>query len=94
MLDAALGDDKERLHRFMRRWPLLAVGRCGVVLTHGAPAKTCPTLDDFEALTWDGYQDVHIHRMYGHDPLAGLLWSRSATDAQARALLEVVAEDE
>ncbi|MCB9527921.1 MAG: metallophosphoesterase [Myxococcales bacterium] len=93
VLDAALGPDRDRIHTFLRRWPLLAVGRCGVVLTHGAPGMTCPDLDAFEALDYAGYEAVSINHMYRHDVVGALLWSRAATDAQAAALLEATALD-
>jgi len=93
ILDAVLGDDREPMHAFMRRWPLLAVGRCGVVLTHGAPGMTCPTLDDFESLDYAGYEDVHINGMYAHDALGALLWCRMATQSQADDLLAATSLD-
>lgn len=93
VLDAALGADRDATHAFLRRWPLIAVGRCGVVLTHGAPAMTCVTLDDFERLDYAGYEDIPINHMYRHDVLAALLWARAAADAQARALLSVATLD-
>lgn len=88
VLDAALGDARREVHRFFRTFPLVAVAPCGLVLTHGAPAATCATPDDFERLDYAGYEHVGIHRMYAHDVLGALLWARSATDAQARALLQ------
>ncbi|MEZ4235370.1 MAG: metallophosphoesterase [Myxococcota bacterium] len=89
VLDAALGADRERVHAFFRTFPLLAVGSCGVVLTHGAPSRTARTLAAFEALDWEGYRDVPLQRMASRDVLGALLWARSCTDPEALALLEV-----
>jgi hypothetical protein len=94
VLDAALGPDRDRMHTFLRRWPLLAVGRCGVVLTHGAPGMTCPDLPAFERLDYAGYEAISINRMYAHDVVGALLWARMASEAQAAALLEATRLDE
>jgi len=90
VLDAALAGDRERIHAFFRSFPLLAVAPCGVVLTHAAPRATAPTAGAFEQLSYDGYEQVPIQSMYAQDALGALLWSRSATAEQARALLAVV----
>lgn len=93
VLDAAMGPDKAAMHRFLRRWPLVAVSPCGAVLTHGAPGATAETLDAFEALDYAGYEDVSIHHMYRHGVVGALLWSRMASDAQAEALCGVATVD-
>jgi hypothetical protein len=93
VLDAALGADKERIHAFLRSFPLIAVAPCGVVLTHGAPARTEPDLAAFEHLRYEGYASVSIHQMYERDTLAALLWARSAPPRAARALLEATSLD-
>jgi len=94
VLEAALGSDHPRVCDFMREFPLLAVGSCGVVLTHGAPFATEPHLEDFENLRYAGYEEVAIEEMIYQDPLAALLWARHASPAQARHLLEVAFADE
>jgi hypothetical protein len=90
ILDAALGDDRARIHEFFRAFPLLAVAPCGVVLTHAAPRATEDDPDAFEQLSYDGYEGVPIQSMYAQDTLGALLWSRSATPEEARALLDAV----
>src|SRR5204863_3795603 len=90
VLDAALGAERPRIHDFLRSFPLLAVAPCGVVLTHAAPRATEPTPEAFERLRYDGYERVPIHAMYAEDTVGGLLWARSATPEQARALLATV----
>lgn len=87
VLDAALGADRDRMHAFLRTWPLVAVTRCGAVLLHGAPGGTAPNLTAFEALDYAGYERVSIQRMYKHDAVGALLWSRMASPKQARAFL-------
>lgn len=89
VLDQALGDDAPAWHALLRTFPLLAVAPCGLVLTHGAPGATEPTLADFEALDYAGYESVSINDMFRHDTLGALLWSRSANEEQAQALLHV-----
>ena len=93
VLDAALGEAAAGIHAFLKTWPLIAVAPCGVVLTHGAPGATMPSLDAFEQLDYAGYERVSINAMHRHDPLAALLWCRSATEAQARALLRTCGHD-
>ncbi len=93
VLDGALGDDTERIHAFLNEFPLLAVAPCGVVLTHGAPRRAEPDLAAFERLRYEGYARRSIHQMYDADTLGALLWSRSATPAQAARLLEVTSLD-
>lgn len=90
VLNERLGPDRERICDLIRSLPLLVVGACGVVLTHGAPRRTAPSLEAFEALSWEGYEQVPILAMADHDPLGALLWSRGCEDAGALDLLEVV----
>lgn len=93
ILDAELGDERERAYDFMREFPLIAVGRCGVVLTHGAPYATEPDLESFEKLKYDGYHDVDTGQMSLTDTLGALLWARGASVDQARALLQATSVD-
>src|SRR5262245_50483905 len=93
VLDDALGDDRARVHELFRSLPLIAVGECGVVLTHGAPRATEPDLESFERLSYAGYERVSINAMYAKDTLGALLWSRGASEAEARALLQATSLD-
>lgn len=93
VLDEALGADRSRIHDFFRSFPLLAVGACGVVLTHGAPRSTEADLEAFERLSYEGYEKVDINAMYARGTVGGLLWSRGATEQEARALLKATAID-
>ncbi len=90
VLDASLGDDRERVHDFLREWPLAAVAPCGAVLTHGAPRRTEATLDAFERLSYEGYEGTSLARMHERGTVGALLWARQASPSQARALLSVV----
>ena len=90
ILDAALGDDRDRICALFRTFPLIAASPSGIVLTHGAPLRTAPSVDAFEALSWEGYADTPLSRMHEVDPLGALLWARGCSDADAAALLEVV----
>jgi Calcineurin-like phosphoesterase len=90
VLDAALGDERARVHGFLRTWPLVAVAPCGVVLTHGAPRGTERTLDAFESLSYEGFRGEALGRMTDRGTVGSLLWARHATAEQARALLSVV----
>lgn len=89
VLDASLGPERDRAHAFLRTWPLVAVAPCGVVLTHGAPRRTEASLDDFEALTYDGFRGESLSRMHERGTVGALLWARHASPAHARALLAV-----
>ena len=93
VLDDSLGPDRWKTHDFMREFPLIGVGSCGVTLTHGAPYATEDTLEDFEALQYDGYDDVECLEMTLTDTLGGLLWARSASASQARAFLAATSVD-
>jgi hypothetical protein len=90
VLDAALGEDRARIHDFFRDFPLLAVAPCGVVLSHAAPRSTEPTPEAFERLDYRGYERKPIRAMYAVDTVGALLWARSASAEQARALLSAV----
>ena len=93
VLDRALGDERARAHAFLREWPLVAVARCGAVFTHGAPRATERTLDDFEALTYDGFTRSPLGLMHALGTVGALLWARAASPDQARALLTATALD-
>lgn len=93
VLDEALGADRARIHDFFRAWPLAAAGRGGVVLTHGAPRAAEATAADFEALSYEGFQEVPLWAMHDAGTVGALLWSRAATAAQARSLLTVTSLD-
>jgi hypothetical protein len=89
-LEQCLGDAVPRMRDLMRAMPLVAYGRCGVVLTHGAPRATAASADEFESLSYDGYAELPFHAMLHHDVLGALLWARSASDSQARELLRTL----
>lgn len=93
VLDEALGDDRPRIHEFFRSFPLLAAGECGVVLTHGAPRSTEPDLEAFERLSYAGFERVNINDMYARGTVGALLWSRGASEKEARALLDATSID-
>lgn len=87
ILDTALGDDRAQIHDLFRSFPLVAVAPCGVVLIHGAPGGTEPDLPSFERLDYSGYESISLNEMYRYDTVGAILWSRSASDKKARALL-------
>lgn len=87
VLDAALGADRLPIHGFLRQFPLLAVGECGVVLTHGAPAAAEAQLSDYERFDWQGYESLNLWSRHKMDGLSTLLWARYASGHQAQALL-------
>lgn len=92
-LEAVLGTETDLFRAFLASFPLLAVGRCGVVLTHGAPAGTEPELGRFEQLRYQGYSHVPLFRMADQGTLGRLLWARCARPEQAEALLRVATLD-
>lgn len=87
VLDDRLGQHRERIHAFMRSFPLVAVAPCGACFTHGAPRATESDLEAFERLDYSGYQRQCVQGMYEADTVGGLLWSRYAEPERARALL-------
>jgi hypothetical protein len=93
VLEERLGEHRERVRAFIRRFPLVAVSSCGAAFTHGAPRATEPDLAAFERLRYDGYNRVSVNAMYDLDTLGALLWSRCADPERARALLQALAID-
>lgn len=87
VLDHRLGTDRDRIHAFLRSFPLLAVAPCGAVFCHGAPGASEADLDAFESIEYGGYEKQRIDEMLVRGTLGGLLWTRGATPEQARALL-------
>ena len=92
VLDEALGADRDRIHAFFESFPLVASGSCGIVLTHGAPKATEQTIEDFERLCYRG-PDTTTFGMLSASTVGKLLWARSATADEARALLRVTTGD-
>jgi hypothetical protein len=88
VLDEALGTDRLRIHAFFESFPLVASSPCGIVLTHGAPKATEPTIEDFERLSYRGRDSATFGMLTG-STLGALLWARSATSEEAKALLRV-----
>lgn len=90
VLNAALGDQKEDAAAFIRTWPLIAVGRCGLAFVHGSPAATEPSLDDWESVDVTGYDGLApIDMLRANEAFATVLWARSATEREATAFLNV-----
>jgi hypothetical protein len=89
VLENSLGPDCARAVEFLAGLPLLAIAPCGVVCCHGAPRATERSLPAFDALTYDGYQDVQPWQMIDVGTLGALLWARAATTAHAESLLAV-----
>jgi hypothetical protein len=94
VLDAKLGEDRERVHAFFRTLPLIAVAPCGAVFTHGAPRRTEPDLDAFEQLSYDGFDRHHVNDMHDSGTVGALLWSRGAEPERARELLRATSLDD
>jgi len=90
VLEARLGDARDRVRAFLSGLPLIAVAPCGIVCTHGAPWATEPDLDAFENLQYEGHEDVPLWRMLESGTVGALLWARGASDLQAEALLAAV----
>jgi len=93
VLEARLGEDRERIRELLRSFPLVAVSRAGVVLTHAAPRATEPDLEAFERLAYDGFGEASVQEMYDRGTVGALLWARAATPERARALLAATSID-
>jgi hypothetical protein len=87
VLEKVLGRDRDRIRAFFNSFPLIAVAPCGATFTHGAPSVTEPSLEAFEGLTYEGYEDISLVDMYGIDTVGALLWARSATADEAQRFL-------
>jgi hypothetical protein len=92
VLDEALGPDRDRILAFFESFPLVASGSCGIVLTHGAPKATEQSIEDFERLCYRG-PDTGTFGVLTASTVGKLLWARSATADEARALLRVTTGD-
>jgi hypothetical protein len=98
-LERTLGPERERVRRFLRGLPLVAVAPCGVVCTHGAPRATEPDLAAFERLdyvrTREGiaFDRIPLWRMIETGTVGALLWARAASADNARALLSCTSLD-
>jgi hypothetical protein len=93
VLEAELAEEVDGFRDFVRSFPLVAVGPCGVVLTHAAPRCTEPDLDSFENLEYRGFERVPTNEMHLEGTVGGLLWSRMASPDRARALLTATSLD-
>ena len=87
VLDAELADDAPRIQAFIATFPLIAVAKCGATFVHGAPRATEKDLDAFEALDYDGFEQVDIGSMYERGTVGSLLWARCAEPEHAREFL-------
>lgn len=93
VLERRLGDRAVFAQKLFSMLPLIAVGRCGAVLTHGAPRRTEPSLEAFEQLRYDGYSRYSIQSMFERGTVGALLWARAANPERARELLAATSVD-
>lgn len=94
VLDEALGPDAVRIHRFFASFPLIAVSDCGATFTHGAPRATEESLEAFEQLRYDGFDELDVGGMNDRGTVGNLLWARSADPERAREFLRATKEGE
>lgn len=94
VLDAELADDASRIQAFIGTFPLIAVANCGATFVHGAPRATEKDLDGFEALDYQGFEQVDIGSMYERGTVGTLLWARCAEPEHARAFLRATRQGE
>lgn len=94
VLNHRLGERREDVCAFLSGFPLIAVAECGGTFCHGAPRRTEPDLDSYEAIDYRGFDDANITSIHEHTTLGALLWSRYATPEQARAFLEATSVSE
>jgi hypothetical protein len=88
VLNTRLGDSLSEVCDFISAMPLIAVAPCGVSFCHGAPRRTERNLEDFDTLTYSGFDEASILSIHEHTTLGALLWSRHATPEQAREFLQ------
>jgi hypothetical protein len=89
VLNDALGVDLPVAMAFWRRFPLIAIAPCGAVFCHASPRACEADLAAFERLSYAGFEDCALNEMHLQGSVGALLWSRSATDAQAKRLLTI-----
>jgi hypothetical protein len=77
----------QRLRELIRTFPLVAVGDCGAVLLHAAPAVAIDDPGELETLELEGYEDWHFTDFLSVPLLGSLLWARAAKAAQSRRFL-------
>ncbi|MBI4703152.1 MAG: metallophosphoesterase [Deltaproteobacteria bacterium] len=96
-LEQLLGAARTReIHKWFDSWPLMAVARrARLLLLHAAPSAQIGSAADLEAISLrpparaPDQEEVWLL----DSVLAGILWSRTATGARARALLRAIDPD-
>jgi hypothetical protein len=79
-----------RYKKLFRELPVLAVSRCGLAITHAAPAVEIVGPEDIEELEYDGFEGLEIWSMAETRVLGALLWARYCPPAVARAFLDAL----
>lgn len=91
LLEHLLGQERsERLRRFLRTLPLVAVAPCGAIFTHGAPAAAIDSIRDIEAARLDAPVADSPLDIFEVPVIGPILWARSATEDAARAFLHAL----
>lgn len=88
-LEGVLGPERTaRLHAMVRRFSLVALTPCGVLLMHAAPAVRTAGLAEVSSVALDGYAHLGIREIYDVPIIGELLWAKSADAQVAEQFLE------
>lgn len=89
--EAVVGSSRSRRYKkVFRELPVLAVSRCGVVITHAAPNAEIRGPEEIDALTYEGFESLEIWSMAETRVLGALLWARACPPSVARAFLDAL----
>jgi len=81
-----------RYQALFRSFPVLALSRSGVVVTHAAPNIGIKGPWEIESLDYEGFEDFDINSMFEHNVLGSLLWSRGCQPVVARQFLNALSK--
>jgi hypothetical protein len=91
LLEAIVGPQgAEKLKRVFRDLPLVAVTRCGIVFTHGAPAADIQSAKEVEAARLDDFAGQSPLDIFDVPVVGPILWARSAPAEIARRFLKAM----
>lgn len=83
----------KRYKKLFRSFPMVAVARCGLVVTHAAPNAEIEGPEEIEELSYEGFEHIPISSLDEMPLLGRLLWSRSCRPEIARGFLNALSHD-
>lgn len=80
----------KRCRELFAAFPLVAVARCGIVVTHAAPNAIIAGPTDIDAVRYEGFEELPITSLDEMPLLGRLLWSRACAPPVARMFLDAL----